>query len=146
MTWRSLGLVTLKKLQFQYPSRRQKLWILNMFGSERSTEMVIIPQSEFSDTSLHLENYIIVFHYPLSYIACYPGINLFCIFDRWTWRQYTEPWVYMVYIINCCLTIINTQLRSKRWKQNYPQPLRNSAWALRSLYFPKAWCLCSGVQ
>jgi hypothetical protein len=30
-------------------------------------------------------------YYPLSYIACYLGINLFCIFDCWTWRQYTEP-------------------------------------------------------
>ena len=32
-----------------------------------------------------------LFYYLLSYIACYPGINLFCILDRWTWRQYTEP-------------------------------------------------------
>ena len=38
------------------------------------------------------------FYYPFSYIACHPGINLFCNFDRWTWMQYTEPWVYMAYI------------------------------------------------
>ena len=32
-----------------------------------------------------------LFYYPLSYIACHPGINILCSLHRWTWRQYTEP-------------------------------------------------------
>ena len=44
---------------------------------------------------LSITSFFFFFCYPLSYIACYPGVNLFCIFNRWTWREYTESWVYM---------------------------------------------------
>ena len=47
-----------------------------------------------------------LFFHSLSYIACYPGVDLFCIIDLWTWHQYTEPWVYIVHITYYCLTII----------------------------------------
>ena len=104
MTWRSLGLVILKKLQFRYPSGRRKPWTLNMFRfrttQENGHHSAKWELYELPSWALH------VFYCPLSYIACYPGINRFCIFYRWTWRQYTESWVYMVYITNYCLTII----------------------------------------
>ena len=57
--------------------------------------MVIIPQSEFSDTIYSPGVLLRLFFFFLLstflYIACYLGINLFCISHRWTWRQYTEP-------------------------------------------------------
>ena len=88
-----------------------------------------------------------LFYYPLSYIAFYPGINLFCIFGRWTCVQYTEPWViWSTSLITAQASFRYTQLRSLRWKQNYQQPLRNSAWAFRSLFSSKAWCRFSGVH
>ena len=77
MSGRNLGLVTLKRSRFWCPSRRQKLWILNMFwfrtthgnGHHHSAKWVC-----WYKFPSHL------FYYPLFYIACGKkvGINLVC--------------------------------------------------------------------
>ena len=94
--------------------------------SEKASISIVIPEIETLDiehvpvqndprkwSSLRKVSYKItswvlyLFLLSTSYIACHSGINLFCYFDRWTWMQYTEPWVYtMIYITNHCITII----------------------------------------
>ena len=92
MNWRNLGLVTTKRLQFQYaspPVRRQKVWILNMFrfrtthgNGHHSAKWAFPPDNQSPSITLFI------------LIACYPGIDFFCILHRQRTRyQYTEPWV-----------------------------------------------------
>ena len=94
--WSIQELVTLKRTQFQCPSRRQKLCILNMFrfrtihGNGHHSAKWVFWYNYSPGVLLRLFSFFFTVHFPI-YIACYLGINLFCIFHRWTWRQYTEP-------------------------------------------------------